>query len=129
MQQPQRRGVGKQDGYRSHRDAVRGSMSTIAGTLQDLLGQKMTAVIAGVSDARAVSEWARGTRRPHPKAEERLRNAYQIAKLLEADESRETVRAWFIGMNPDLDDHPPALVIAENPVRVLQAARIFLAHG
>ncbi|MGH2560018.1 MAG: XRE family transcriptional regulator [Thermomicrobiales bacterium] len=104
-------------------------ISTIAGTLQDLLGQKLMAVIAGVSDARAVGEWARGTRMPHPKAEERLRNAYQVAKLLEASESPETVRAWFIGMNPELGDHPPALVIAEEPVRVLQAARAFLAHG
>jgi hypothetical protein len=68
-------------------------------------------------------------RKPHPKAEERLRNAYQVAKLLECEESRETIRAWFVGMNPERDDHPPALMIAEEPVRVLQAARSFLAHG
>jgi hypothetical protein len=86
-------------------------------------------MIAGVRDAHAVGDWARGTRKPHPKAEERLRNAYQVAKLLECEESRETIRAWFVGMNPERDDHPPALMIAEEPVRVLQAARSFLAHG
>ena len=48
---------------------------------------------------------------------------------LEARASIETVRAWFVGMNPDLDDRAPALVLGEDPVGVLQAARAFLAHG
>jgi hypothetical protein len=32
-------------------------------------------------------------------------------------------------MNPELDDRPPAIVIAEDPVRVMQAARAFIDHG
>ena len=37
--------------------------------------------------------------------------------------------AWFIGMNPDLDDRAPALMLAEEPQEVLLAARNFLANG
>ena len=39
------------------------------------------------------------------------------------------VRAWFVGLNPDLGDRVPALVIADDPARVLAAARGFLATG
>lgn len=112
-----------------HARTARLGMSTIVGLLQDILGQRLVAVIAGVSDAKAVGKWARGQRSPHPEAEQRLRNAYQIVQLLLEQESADTVRAWFIGMNPDLDDHAPALVLGEDPVHVLQAARTFLAHG
>ncbi|MCC7104706.1 MAG: XRE family transcriptional regulator [Chloroflexi bacterium] len=101
----------------------------VVAFLQELLGQRLTAVIAGVSDAKAVSKWARQERAPHPEAEQRLRAAYQVAQLLLSTESSDTVRAWFIGMDPDLDDRAPALVIGEDSVRVLQAARNFLAHG
>jgi hypothetical protein len=113
----------------THRQAIRGDAASIASALQDLLGQQLTAVIAGVAEARAVADWARGSRKPHPKAEERLRNGYQVATLLASIDPPDVVRAWFIGMNPDLDDRPPAIVIAEDPVRVMQAARAFVDHG
>jgi hypothetical protein len=112
-----------------HARTARLGVPAIVGSLQDILGQRLVAVIADVSDAKAVGKWARGQRSPHPETEERLRNAYQIAQLLLERESPDTVRAWFIGMNPDLDDHAPALVLRENPLHVLQAARSFLAHG
>jgi hypothetical protein len=41
----------------------------------------------------------------------------------------ETVRAWFVGMNPDLDDQAPALLLGDDPHAVLLAARSFLANG
>ena len=87
------------------------------------------AVIAGVSDAKAVGKWARGERSPHPEAERRLRDAYHITQLLLQSEDSETLRAWFIGMNPSLDDQAPALLLADNPQAVLGAARNFLAYG
>ncbi|HEY3190542.1 MAG TPA: hypothetical protein VGJ70_23825 [Solirubrobacteraceae bacterium] len=101
----------------------------MARSLQDLLGQRLVAVIAGVADAKAVGKWARRTRSPHPDAERRLRNAFHVAQLLLTTESAETVRAWFVGLNPELGDRPPADVLAEDPAGVLRAARTFLAHG
>lgn len=112
-----------------HGRTTRLGMPMIVGSLQDILGQRLVAVIAGISDAKAVGKWARGARSPHPDTEQRLRHAYQIVQLLLEQESAETVRAWFVGMNPDLDDQAPALVVEKDPAGVLQAARDFLAHG
>ena len=113
----------------SHTAAIRAPVPKIAGELEELLGQRLTAVIAGVSDAKAVARWARGERAPRPDAEQRLRDAYYVTHLLLQAEAPSTIRAWFSGMNPELDDRAPALAIADDAPRVLQAARTFLAHG
>jgi hypothetical protein len=112
-----------------HGIVTRLDLPTQVRSLQDVLGQRMVAVVAGVSDAKAVGKWARGERTPHPDAERRLRDAYQITQMLLQYESAETVRAWFTGMNPDLDDQAPALTLGEHPHDVLLAARNFLANG
>jgi hypothetical protein len=113
----------------SHTAAMRSSLPDVARELGSILGQRLTAVIAGVSDAKAIAKWARGERTPRPDSEQRLRNAYYITTLLLQAESPSTVRAWFSGMNPELDDRAPALLFGEDAARVLQAARTFLAHG
>ena len=110
----------------AHAMAARLPIAAIAEYLQGVLGQRLTAVIAGVSDAKAVGQWAKAARSPHPEAERRLRDAYQVTQLLMQREAADTVRAWFRGMNPDLDDEAPALAIATQPAQVLQAARAFL---
>jgi hypothetical protein len=51
-----------------HARTARLGVPTIVGSLQDVLGQRLVAVVAGVSDAKAVSKWARGQRSPHPEA-------------------------------------------------------------
>ena len=118
----------EQQGERAvHARAARSPISAIAGYLQGVLGQRLTAVIAGVRDAKAVGKWAAGEREPHPAAAQRLRNAYQVVELLMQAEEADTVRAWFRGMNPYLGDEAPALAIAEHPTSVLRAARAFLA--
>src|SRR5712691_8427532 len=88
----------------AHSLAMRLDIPSLVRSLQDVLGQRLVAVIAGVSDAKAVGRWARGDRAPHPEAERRLRHAFHITQLLLQQESAETVRAWFVGLNPDLDD-------------------------
>lgn len=113
----------------AHSLATRLDMPALVRSLQEVLGQRMVAVIAGVSDVKAVGKWARGERTPHPETAQRLRVAFQVVQILLQQESAETIRMWFGGMNPDLDDRAPALVLAENPQHVLQAARAFLAYG
>ncbi len=113
----------------AHAGATREPIAAVAASLQAVLGQRTTAVIAGVSDAKAVGKWARGERAPHPKSEQRLRDAYQVARLVGERGDAATVRAWFRGMNPHLGDRAPALVVGERPAEVLQAARAFLANG
>jgi hypothetical protein len=113
----------------AHDRATRLDLPILVQTLQDVLGQRLVALIAGVSDAKAVGKWARGERSPHPDTALRLRHAYQVVQLLLEYESAETVRAWFLGMNPELGDRSPALVLADDPTSAMQAARVFLAHG
>jgi len=117
---------------RAHQRAVRASVGEAAAFLQELVGQKLTAVVAGVGDSKAVGKWARGERAPRGEAERRLREAFQVATLLALAESPATARAWFVGMNPYLDDRAPAFVFAEDTeggARALRAARAFLANG
>ena len=113
----------------AHTRAMRASVPEIATRLQEVLGQRLAAVVAGVNDAKAVGQWARGLRSPHPDAERRLRDAYQVVDLLLEYDAPETIRAWFGGMNPHLGDQAPALVVATEPEHVLLAAHAFIANG
>ncbi len=116
----------------AHDKAVRTSAPEIARYFQDLVGQKLTAYMSGVSDPKAVGKWASGQRPPRGESERRLRDAYQIAMLISAYDSDNTVRAWLVGMNPLLGDQAPATVIAERAdgaAQALAAAKAFLAHG
>ena len=113
----------------AHTRAMRASVPEIATSLQEVLGQRLTAVVVGVNDAKAVGQWARGLRAPHPDAERRLRDAYQVVGLLLEYDAPETIRAWFGGINPHLGDQAPALVVATEPEHVLQAAQAFIASG
>jgi hypothetical protein len=93
------------------------------------LGERLTAVIAGVGSATMVRGWAAGEQVPEPATEQRLRVALEVTRLLRQYDSAETVRMWFRGMNPALDDEAPALAIANDPEGVRAAARIFVVHG
>jgi hypothetical protein len=104
----------------------------MAAYLQGLLGQKLTAVMVGIEDPKAVGKWARGERAPRGEAAQRLRDAFHVATLLALGESEETVRAWLMGMNPLLEDRAPAAVFAAFPdggARAMRAAKAFLANG
>lgn len=59
----------------------------------------------------------------------RLERALHVARLLLEVEDSETVRAWFAGKNPMLDDRAPAIVIATEPDKVRFAAQDLVAHG
>jgi hypothetical protein len=117
---------------RAHEQRVRASTADVAAYVQGLLGQKWTAYLAGVADPKAVGKWARGVRKPQPESERKLRDAYQIALLIAQVDDEETARAWFAGMNPMLDHHAPAWVIANDPDggdRAMHAALAFISYG
>jgi hypothetical protein len=115
---------------RAHQVTVERSIADIAGHLQAELGQKLTAHLAGVDDPKAVGRWAKGTRQPRQDSEDRLRVAFQVWHILASEESTHTVRHWFIGLNPQLDDVPPADAIREGDLRdVLMAAKAYSTGG
>lgn len=111
----------------ARRQPARVPVPEVARCLQDVLGQRLAAEAVGVRDPKAVGVWARGARMPHPQTALHLRHAYEVIQLLLEREGTETVRAWFAGMNPELDDRSPASLLAVNPAAVVGAARAFLA--
>jgi hypothetical protein len=114
----------------AHRRVTESSIQQIAQYHDEVLGRKLGALLAGVKDQKAVAQWASGGREPRTAAEERLRVGYQIFRLLLAAESPHTVRAWFIGLNPQLNDESPILVIQEGRFReAMVAARAYIAGG
>jgi hypothetical protein len=114
----------------AHRESVGASIADIARFLQDNLGQKLVAYMAGIADPKQVGQWARLEHAPRSEAESALRASYQVFKLLESHDSTHVVRAWLIGMNPQLDGEAPATAIRERRFReVWVAAKAYAAGG
>jgi len=118
--------------HQIHRQATAAPVSEIAGVLQEVLSRRLTAYIAGVSGGKTVSRWANGEVaeiRDHT-TEQRLRRAYEIVQLLMNYDSPQTVKAWFIGLNPQLGDVSPAEALHEGRLKeALAAARAFTVGG
>jgi hypothetical protein len=116
----------------TYRRSMEAPVSEIAGFLQELLSRRLTAYIAGVTSGKTISRWASGEVaevRDH-ETERRLRTSYEIAQLLLDRDSAQTVKAWFIGLNPQLGDVSPAEAIREGKLKEsLAAARAFAVGG
>lgn len=114
----------------AHELSVSYATRDVARYLQETLGQKLVAYMAGINDPKRVGLWAQGAQHPRDEPERRLRAALQIFHLLLAEDDAHVVRAWFIGMNPQLDDDSPAEAIREGRLKeTLAAARAFVAGG
>ncbi len=115
----------------AHARSVSTPLADIVRDLSDLLTRDLTAYVANVSDSGTINRWASGHVNPRPKHEQRLRVAYEIVQLLrETENSEETIRAWFLGLNPHLEDDPPVEAICEGRLKeTLAAARAFVAGG
>ncbi len=114
------------------RESVQTDIAAIARYLQESLGQKITAYLSGLTDAKVVGKWARGEAKPKGFAETRLRHAYQVAKLIVDAYDADTARAWLFGCNTRLGDRAPALVLryAGTPdglASIVPTARAFAA--
>lgn len=116
-------------------ETVRADPQTLVKELRGLLGSRLVAIIARVSETRAVHQWAEGARSIRdPATIDRLRVAYQVARTVAKAESPAVAQAWMQGLNPQLDDQSPAWVLREGDLhvdgpRVIAAARHFAANG
>lgn len=114
---------------RAHRAAVQITPTDLVSALSEKLGSKIVAYIAD-KNVSTINRWKDAERTPDEAALQPLRTAYQVFDLLETEESDHTIRAWFIGMNPQLDDTSPLEALAAGRFReVLVAARAFHAGG
>lgn len=94
---------------------------------RDVFGDRLTAVI--LTGERPASYGFRAASKLPRSSHDALTTALDIAQDLLELESRSTVQAWFVGMNPMLNDQAPALVIRTDPTAVRAAARHFAAYG
>lgn len=103
---------------------------SIAEFLAEHLGPRLLALTVGV-DGRTVRRWSREADAAlRLESEMRLRSAYQVFQMLQEVEAPATIRAWFMGMNPQLDDRSPAEGIRDGDAKaVLAAARAFVNAG
>lgn len=114
--------------------AMRSDFATVVGQLEELLGAKLVAYLADVRETRAVKQWAQGERSARGEVEERLRLALQVAHMIAKTDTAAVARAWFRGLNPQLDDQSPARMLREEEFDkagplVLSAARAFVVGG
>lgn len=110
----------------AHRDSIRMEQSDLLLALTSKLGTKLVSFIVD-RDPSTISRWKGGA-----EADEAsllpLRIAFQVVKMLEPVEADATIRAWFLGSNPQLDDLSPAEALHDGLNReTLAAARAFLS--
>jgi plasmid stabilization system protein ParE len=93
-------------------EAATRSIREIAAYLQDAVGQRVAAAIAGLADAKQIGRYAREDGpEPHGATERRLREGYKIVRMLVDAYDGKTARAWLFGTNTRLDDQAPIEVL------------------
>lgn len=113
----------------AHASSTKVSLPDQVKFLKEHLGTKLLALTVGVSP-KTIDRWDKGQNTIGPEQERKIRAAFQVFQLLKSVEASPTIRAWFMGMNPQLDDLSPAEAIADGQLReVLAAARAFLSGG
>lgn len=114
----------------AHRTAIRTPVAEQVGFLSDQLGQSLVAYLAGVSDTKTVRRWIQNEQTPRQESKARVQAAFQVYQFLLQYDSMYTVRAWFVGINPQLQDTSPATAIRESRLEdVMIAARAFASGG
>jgi hypothetical protein len=106
-------------------------IEAIAAFLQENLGQKLTAYLAGLNDPKVVGLWAQRKARPRDLATFRMRCAYKVAAMLIGAYGNETAKSWFFGTNTRLDDEAPAYLLRHGKVPedmrfIVPAAKAFV---
>jgi hypothetical protein len=115
---------------KAHEHAMEIPIEDVVRELVSMLGATTVAVIGGVKETRAVTQWLNGRapQRPHV-----LRFSLQLASMIASLASSEIARAWFHGSNPQLGDAVPMLMLREGTLSEIQgplltAARSFAAR-
>lgn len=95
-------------------EATTRSVREIAAYLQDQVGQRVAAAIAGLADAKQIGRYARENGpQPHRATERRLREGYKVVRMLADAYDAKTARVWLFGTNGRLGDRAPVEVLAE----------------
>ncbi|WP_374976643.1 hypothetical protein ACEYYH_02100 [Microbacterium trichothecenolyticum] len=112
-------------GLQAAREAVELPFPELVDRLRDLVGVRLIAYVGNVKNTRPVSDWAAGRRSPGAEDEERVRLAFQAARLMRDRYDPATIQSWLMGSNPALDYEAPARHIRDN--RAVDVARDIMA--
>ena len=113
----------------AHARAVGSQFVDVVISLVEILGRPLTAVLVG-KDSKTIARWAAQPTRITPDDEKTLRDALQVAETIMAIDAASVARAWFMGMNPQLNDDSPVEALADGRAReVLAAARAYVNAG
>ncbi len=94
-------------------EAITRSVRQLAAYLQEEVGQRVTAFMVGLSDAKQIGRYAReGGPEPHAATERRLREGYKVVRMLVEAYDAKTARAWLFGTNSRLYYRAPIDVLA-----------------
>lgn len=115
-------------------DVYKEPASNVVRTLCDLLTRRVVAYMVDHKNTDSMIEWMEGESTPTQEEEERLRTAYEIYVRLQQAEGYLTIRAWFLGKNPDMDGDLFERTVVEAIRRgefskAKSAARLFRAYG
>lgn len=98
--------------HRLDDEASTRSIREVAAYMQEAVGQRVVASIAGLGDARQVGRYARQDGpEPHGAVDRRLREGYKVVRMLVDAYDEKTARAWLFGTNTRLDDRAPIDVL------------------
>jgi hypothetical protein len=112
-------------------DATALSTAAIAAYLQEQLGQRMAAHLAGLTDVKQIGRYTRKDGpEPRDNVERRLREGYKIVRMIVEAYDAKTAKVWLFGTNTRLDDDAPIdrlreAAITEDFIPVRRAARQF----
>ena len=116
-------------------DATVRSATEIAAYLQEQLGQRIAAHLAGLADTRQIGRYARQDGpRPSTATERRLREGYKVVRMIIDSYDADTAKAWLFGTNSRLDDEAPIEVLGQASetaqlAAVVRAARQFASFA
>lgn len=114
----------------AHTQSLGTSPQDIVRQLHAVLGRNVLALIVNRSP-RTIDRWVKDEDLRLDSGDDRtVRNTYQIYTLLSTVEGDHTIRAWFMGMNPQLEEASPAEALAEDRFReVMASAKAFVTGG
>lgn len=99
-----------------YRQSVLQELTSLVSTLRRTLGVGSVARVAGVTETRAVHQWADGQRAVRSRTvEAKLRLAYQAVTLLSEEFSPEIAARWFEHPCPLLGYQSPGSALASSP--------------
>lgn len=85
----------------------------IAAYLQDAIGQRVAAGLAGLDNAEHIGRYANEDEpNLQPATAQRLRAGYKIVRMLVEAYDAKTTQAWLFGRNTQLDGDAPIEVVA-----------------